>query len=220
MTNDLVGKRFGKLVVVGRDYSYISNKHTKWLCKCDCGNIKSVFRNSLIGGRTNSCGCEQYKGKNGINKTHGLSKERIYHEWTSMKGRCASDTMKSHEHYHDKGIRVCSEWNDSFESFCEWAINNGYRDDLTIDRIDNSKGYCPENCRWVTNAEQQQNKTNTIHVNYNGRDWCLRTLCVEIGFPYKTAHRRYTRMKNRGEPVTSEKLFAPINERKIANRYR
>jgi hypothetical protein len=217
--SDITGQKFGKLTVLGRDYSYQSPKHTKWFCKCECGNIKSIFRNSLISGRTQSCGCQMYKGKNGINKTHGMSNTRIYHEWASMKKRCLPNTHDSKQ-YHDRGISVCDEWKKDFVSFYNWSMENGYNDSLTIDRIDNNKGYSPQNCRWVSIEKQQSNKTNTIYVIYNNQKYCLRSLCIEIGFPYKTAHRRYTKLKNKGLPITSEKLFAPIQKNKIAFKYR
>lgn len=99
-------------------------------------------------------------------------------------------------------------------------MENGYADNLTIDRIDNSLGYSPDNCRWVSNDEQQKNKTNTIKVEYEGKFWCLRTLCTHLGFPYKTAHSRYRRMKNAGKEPTADALFAPIEVKKIAKCYR
>lgn len=137
-----------------------------------------------------------------------------------MKRRCSNPKDKSAKYYYQKGITVCDEWAASFEPFRDWAMENGYSDDLTIDRIDNSLGYSPDNCRWISNADQQKNKTNTIKVEYKGKAWCLRALCIHIGFPYKTAHRRFIRLKKSGREITTDVLFAPINTDKIAKRFR
>lgn len=157
--------------------------------------------------------------KKGINKTHGLSKTHIYLEWLYMRNRCKPNTKNS-KTYFERGITVCKEWQSDFLSFYKWAINNGYDDSLSLDRIDNDKGYYPENCRWITIEEQQSNKSNTVKVLYKGKWYCLRTLCTLINFPYKTAHKRYTRMKRKGLPIDTDKLFSPIQTNKISFRYR
>ena len=216
---NIVGARFGWLTVVSRDETYKDGKHTKWLCVCDCGNTTSVTRDALLAGRTQSCGCQQYKGKKGTNKTHGMSQTRIYREWASMKQRC-SPTSQDRNDYYCRGITVCEEWKSSFLSFFQWATANGYDDSLTIDRIDNNRGYSPDNCRWITIEQQQRNKTTTVYVEYNGENRGLKELCSEISFPYKTAHRRLRKMLNRGEKVDARRLFAPINKNKIAITHR
>lgn len=99
-------------------------------------------------------------------------------------------------------------------------MNNGYTEELTIDRIDNDKGYLPNNCRWITFGEQQANKRNTIFIEYNGERRCLRTLCIELGLPYKTIHRRYKRMKKNGEEIDTDRLFRPVQEKYVAPIYR
>lgn len=219
-TNDITGKRFGSLEVIGRDFSYKSPKRTKWICRCDCGTTKSIYRDALIQGKTHSCGCKQYAGKKGINSTHGMSGTRIYHTWVSMRKRCSSNaSSKDTKGYYNRGIKVCSEWS-SFEKFYDWAMANGYDDTLTIDRIDNDGDYTPDNCRWVSLEEQQSNKTTTTYILYNGEEQCLHKVCVQIGFPYKTAHKRLQRMKAKGVPIDVDKLFEPIHKEKIAKAYR
>lgn len=219
MLKDISGQHFGNLTVIKRDTSYISNKHTKWICQCNCGNTKSIFRNALINGSTKSCGCQQFKGKPGINQTHGMSKTRIYHEWLSMRRRCAKNSPDAYL-YFNRGITVCNEWQNNFMLFYQWSMENGYNDDLSIDRIDNNRGYCPDNCRWISMSDQQSNKRNNVKVQYNGKEYCLRQLCKKINFPYKTAHRRYQRMKAKNQSINIEKLFAPIQTEKIPFRYR
>lgn len=217
--SNIINQKFGKLTVLSRDHSFHSSKHTKWICLCECGKKKSIYRSSLISGATKSCGCQQYKNKKSINKTHGMSKTRIYQEWTSMKSRCKSYNSNS-KNYYDRGIFVCPEWENDFMSFYKWSIDNGYDDSLSIDRINNDDNYSPHNCRWISIQSQQSNKTNTIKVQYKGKEYCLHTLCKLLNFPYKTAYKRYSRLKNKNLLITSDKLFAPIQENKIAFKYR
>lgn len=204
---DLTGNRYGMLVVLKRDTS-AKSKVTKWICKCDCGTIKSIFGCSLKSGRSKSCGCQMNKGVKGQNQTHGLTHTRIHKEWCSMRRRCRPNSP-DRKIYYDRGITVCPEWENDFIPFYEWAMANGYNDTLTIDRIDVNGNYCPENCRWITNEMQQTNKTNTIRVVYEGQEYCLRTLCLKIGFPYKLAHKRYKKLKERNLPISTDVLFAP-----------
>ena len=213
---DITGQVFGYLTVIGRDESSIGQRNSKWFCRCKCGNITSVARCSLVSGHTFSCGCKHYESHN---RVHGMTGTRLYSIWASMNDRCRNGHSKS-KTYTERGITVCEEWQMDFIAFSNWAIDNGYSESLTIDRIDNNKGYSPENCRWITIEAQQANKSNTIKIMYNGEERCLRTVCTDIGFPYKTAHRRYQRMKKRGEPIITEKLFEPIHTEKISFRFR
>lgn len=215
---DITGQQFGYWTALGRDTEYVSKRTSKWICQCECGTIKSVFKGSLLSGRSKSCGCHRHDNSKGINATHGMSGTRIHHEWLSMRRRCAPNSVDS-KNYYDRGISVCPEW-ERFEPFYQWAIENGYNDSLSLDRIDNNSGYCPENCQWIPIEEQQGNKTNTVYVTYEGEQYCLRTLCRKIGFPYKTAHRRLQRMRAKGKPIDTDKLFEPIHKDRIAFRYR
>lgn len=147
-----------------------------------------------------------------------MSQSRIYHTWISMRQRCKVKTPKNK--YVERGITVCNEWQNDFLSFYNWAISSGYNDSLTIERINNDEGYSPDNCKWIPMAKQQTNKSNTVYVFYNGEYYCLRELCAKMNFPYKSAHNRYRRMQKRGEPITAEKLFMPIQKNKIAKKYR
>lgn len=216
---DITGKTFGYWTVLRKDIPQHGKQNSRWICQCKCGNIKSVIRSTLISGRSQSCGCKPIDRK-GINQTHGMSKTRLYHEWASMRKRCSNPNDKYADSYYNKGITVCDQWNEHFEEFRNWALKNGYSDDLTIDRIDNSKGYFPENCRWISIEEQQRNRTNNVYVEYEGNIWCLRTLCMQLGFPYKLAHQRYIRAKKKGKSLSTNELFAPIHTEKIAYKYR
>ena len=218
---DLSGEVIGYLTVVERAGSDNTGKNSLWLCQCKCGKSTIVSRSSLARSKKNgfiaSCGCRQFESKN---STHGLSKSRIYHEWCSMKKRCNNANEKDFRSYEGRGISVCPEWENDFVAFADWANSSGYTDGLTIDRINVNEGYFPENCRWISIEEQQSNKQNTIHVQYEGKDWCLRTLCEHIGLRYTTALSRYSRMKKRGEDITTDKLFRPVDKSKISYRFR
>lgn len=202
---DITGNTYGYLTVIKRHGMDNNRRNSTWLCKCKCGNYSVVIRSALVGGHTSSCGCKIYES---INVTHGMSKTRLYSEWSKMRSRCNNANKKDFKDYQGRGITVCNEWNEDFVPFMEWAIAAGYTDELTIDRIDNDKGYCPENCRWITIEEQQQNKRNNIYIFYKGEKKCLRTVCVEIGFNYKTAYGRYRRLLKSGREITEDILFA------------
>lgn len=141
---DLTGQKFGKLTVLN-NYMQNDKRKTYWLCECECGNKKYIYRHSLISGRTTSCGCNIIK--------HNKYETRLYHIWGNMKYRCNTPTCDAYMNYGGKGIKVYNEWNDDFVNFYNWAVSNGYNENLTIDRIDSNKNYCPENCRWVTKSQ-------------------------------------------------------------------
>lgn len=164
-TKDMLGQRFGKLTVIafaGVD----ENNKAEWKCRCDCGNEVIVTGGNLRSGNTTSCGCVHKKQLSERNSklltTHGMSKTRLYTIWTDMKQRCGNPNDKYYYLYGGRGISVCSEWKSNFKSFAEWALANGYQDNLSIDRIDNDKGYCSDNCRWATAKEQANNKRKKV----------------------------------------------------------
>ena len=139
----------------------------RWECLCACGKRFVTTGAAIRSGHAKSCGCLQRKTAGQLNRTHGGSRTRLFRIWTSMRYRCENELLASYKDYGAKGITVCKEWQD-FALFREWALSHGYSDELTIDRLDNSKGYSPENCRWVTRVEQNQNTTRTHRINYNG----------------------------------------------------
>jgi len=129
-------------------------------CKCECGKEKE-FTLSSFTFYAKSCGCKTKELNVKASITHGMTDSRLYKIRKGMKQRCYDEKTIGYKYYGGKGIKVCDEWLDSFESFYEWAMNNGYKDDLSIDRIDGNKDYCPENCRWATTSEQAKNKDFT-----------------------------------------------------------
>lgn len=160
---DLTGQRFGRLTVIR--YHDKLNGHFRWECACDCGTVKIVSGHSLKGG-ARSCGCllaEHNKNQ----KVHGSEPKRLYRIWSGMKCRCNDQRNKDYPRYGGRGITVSTVWND-FVQFRDWAFSSGYSDNLTLDRIDTNKSYCPENCRWATPKEQANNRTNNRKISYHG----------------------------------------------------
>ena len=149
------GTRFGRLVVIDF-YGFIGHQ-AHWNCICDCGNTKVARGNSLKMGCTTSCGCYHTERIKEVNGRHGMAKTRLYGIWENMKDRCSNPNTPTFPYYGGRGIKVCDEWQEP-QPFFEWAKANGYRDDLSIDRIDNDKGYSPDNCRWATRSQQMKNR--------------------------------------------------------------
>ena len=176
---DMTGRPIGRLLVIeecGRD----AHGKALWRCRCECGNEVIVRVDNLRSEHTTSCGC--YRRERGAEAftTHGMCKTRIYSVWSDMLVRAgvykgASENNK--RNYQDRGITVCDEWL-VFENFRDWALSHGYKEDLQIDRVDNDKGYCPENCRWVTPKENANNRRNTIRLE-DGTS--LAMFCSKVG---------------------------------------
>ena len=143
---------------------------------------------------------------------HGQRNTRLYRIWGGMKARCNRPSHPYYPSYGGKGIKVCSEWETDFNAFYEWAMANGYSDELSIDRKDNNKGYEPGNCRFVTQTAQIRNRTISVNATISGETKSLAEWAVAAGLNYQTVHRRF----KRGE--RGEKLIAPLHERvKIEN---
>ena len=130
-------------------------------------------------------------------KTHGMSQNNmIYKRWGSMKNRCNNPNSIAYERYGGRGIKVCEEWDKSFQSFYKWAIENGFEENLTLDRIDNNKEYFPENCRWVTTKIQNRNCSRNHFVTYNGKTQCIADWSDETGIRRDTLLYRLNHCKN------------------------
>jgi len=185
--NDLTGRVFGKLEVVGLAEGSVKNSKAHWKCRCECG--KDIIRstNTLISKSeyTKICWCNH----SSIVKTHGKSKTREYRIWSQIKGRTSGRRNDlSSKCYRDRNITMCSRWFNSFENFFE---DMGESNGLSIDRIDNNKGYFKENCRWATPLEQIHNRDCTIYLEYNGQEKTLMEWCILYNIKYDTAHKKY-----------------------------
>lgn len=161
---EMIGTRYGRLVVERVEKV---NDRTVCHCLCDCGNSKVVRRDHLICNKIVSCGCYQREIAGNLNRTHSMSQSRIYRIWKSLRNRCENSNIPQYSDWGGRGINVCDDWK-TFESFYEWSMNNGYNDNLSIDRINNDGNYCPENCRWVTAQEQSLNRRSNTFITYNG----------------------------------------------------
>lgn len=161
---DLTGQKFGRLTAVECVGS--NERHSKvWLCVCSCGNTKIVDGNSLRMGRTRSCGClDREKHITSPNRvTHGMCGTRIHRIWKAMKNRCYNTKTRDYQKwYGSNGVKVCDEWKNDFSAFYKWAMENGYSDNLSIDRIDPYGDYEPSNCRWADAKTQAQNKRKKV----------------------------------------------------------
>lgn len=208
---DLSGKRFGRLICikdVGRDKS----GSVLWECLCDCGNKTVVTARNLNHNHTKSCGCYHRDRTGETHTVHGLyydengKRTKLYHVWGMMRQRCNNPNNASYKDYGGRGIKVCKEW-DRYKNFYEWAYANGYKEGLTIDRIDNDGDYKPSNCRWVTRQEQCLNTRYNRYLEYDGKRQTLTEWAKELGME---SHVLSTRLR-RGWSV-ERALTQPVRE--------
>lgn len=161
---DIRGQTFTRLTVIDRAPDY-KNGSARWLCRCECGNEVVAIGQKLRNGRTKSCGCFNVDLAKMRFTTHGESRTRLFRIWGGMLNRCSNPNNVGWENYGARGIRVCQPWRDSYETFRDWAVSNGYAANLSIDRINNSGDYDPSNCRWASAEEQSRNKRNNARLS-------------------------------------------------------
>ena len=182
---DMRNERFGKLFVVERAEN-TKNGQARWFCVCDCGNTNIVTGQDLRSGKVRSCGCYKLEQQT----KHGDYNTPLYRVWTSMKNRCNCKTNKWYRIYGAKGVEVFVDWQNDFSKFKSWALKNGYKKGLTLDRIDVNGNYEPSNCRWITIQEQQYNKTTNVYIQIDGVTKTLTEWCKEYKVPITTARQR------------------------------
>jgi len=158
--------------------------HVVWHCRCDCGDEVDARGNNLTSGRTTSCGCYNRERVAEAHTVHGMARygkqHPVYDAWTHMIQRCENPNDPAYKNYGARGITVCEEWHDA-KAFIEWALAHGWQEGLSIDRIDNDKGYSPDNCRWATWKEQQRNKRNNHLITFNRKTQTLAEWAEEVG---------------------------------------
>lgn len=181
---DLTGQKFGRLTVL--KISRRDKHNTYWLCKCDCGNLKEAKSRDLRNSITQSCGCLH---KEAITK-HKKCDTRLYSIWTNMKTRCNNKNAECYKDYGARGIRVCDEWLNDFQVFYDWAIDNDYQENLTIDRIDFNSNYEPSNCRWVDRKTQNRNTRHNRNITINNETHCLKEWCEILDLKPGTVYAR------------------------------
>lgn len=206
-SQDLTGQRFGKLVAVS---PIKVGRRARWRFKCDCGNDYEGMVQSIRRGVRHCLSCANaVRAAKAV--THGQcrgERSRLYNIWVGMRGRCNNERDKVFYLYGGRGIKVCAEW-DEYPAFRAWAEANGYTDNLTIDRIDGNRGYEPDNCRWVTQADQARNTSACRLFDFRGETLTLYQIAERVRLPYPTLNNRIKRGLG-VEDAISHKPYAPI----------
>lgn len=207
---DLTGMKFNRLTVIKRVQNDNTN-HSCWLCKCICGKIKIVRGSALRTNKIQSCGCLQKeyfkKNKVNINIKNNIKGKKIYNVFKSMRARCYNKHCENYKHYGERGITICDEWLDKesgFINFYNWAINNGYQEGLSIDRIDVNGNYEPNNCRWATIEEQNNNKTNNRYIIYNDKNYTITQWSKIFNIPTSTMFYKIFKQNKSIEEIFKE----------------
>lgn len=198
---NLKGRAFGKLTALSQIKIGPPKYQTKWVCLCRCGKKIKAYTYHLISGNTTSCGCRRVDAMKGNNFStrHGAARKgkmtKLYRVWCGMKQRCYDSNHISWKQYGGRGITVCKEWKHSFESFMRWALINGFGSSLQIERIKNSAGYSPSNCKWATRAEQCNNKRCNIIIKVFG----VRSTISEAASVHRVSRDALYQRINRGQ---------------------
>lgn len=190
---DLTGQHFGYWKVIER-FECTEGKRTKWVCECKCGTRKVVDSVTLRNGTSKSCGCMRTEILLKRVQTHGKRKTRLYRIWARMIQRTTNRNQADYDYYGGRGIAVCKEWREDFATFEKWAKENGYAENLTIERKDNNMGYQPDNCRWATRKEQNRNTRRTHYLTYNGQTKPLTDWAEEMSIPRHVLDARINRL--------------------------
>lgn len=196
---DIVGKVFGRLTVV--EYSHTKNKKAYWKCLCACGKECIVEGAKLRNGHTKSCGC-LLKDINKSRTVNDEKRRKIYKVWSNMVNRCENAKNSKFVYYGARGITVCDEWKD-FNKFYEWCMENGWEIDLTLDRKDNDLHYEPNNCRFISLAEQQRNKRNNLIIFFNGENKTITEWSRDLGVSRRTIKYWLAKYNGNGENAIS-----------------
>ena len=170
---DIAGKKYNRLTLVRPAYK----KGTRWIweCLCDCGNITFLESYAVKSGHTKSCGCLYLETRGKTRLVHGGCKElaSLYHIWENMKARCFNPKSANYSHYGARGITVCDEWRQDFQSFINWSVANNYEYGLSIERLNVDGNYEPTNCKWIPRNAQGRNKRNSRRVIVDGEEVSL-----------------------------------------------
>lgn len=203
-----IGLKFGKLLVTDKTVRKGKRNELYYLCECDCGKTKFIANKHLKNGGTISCGC--MRGK----PSHRMSNTRLHNIWLTMRARCNNTNDK---YYGAKGIKVCDEWNE-FVNFMNWSLNNGYKDNLEIERININKGYEPSNCKWITRKEQMQNTTRNKYYEAFGDKGTIRFFCDKYKISYNALRTRlYTKTMEEAIKMGKEKPSYKIEKYEYKN---
>lgn len=201
-TDKLIGLKFGQWIII--EFVRVGLYYQKIVkARCCCGNIKEIYLSTIKSGNSKSCGCSIVR-----KIKHGASKSSLYRVWNGMKERCYNPNFRQYMDYGGRGIQVDYFWRNDFTLFRYWAIKNGYKKGLELDRIDNNKDYTPLNCRFTTHKQNNRNKRDNRWVDFNGEKRLLIELCEVYSLNYKTVENRI----RRGWTVFNS-LTTPVNKK-------
>lgn len=190
-SKNLINKRFGKLLVVEK--SNIKSQKVYWKCLCDCGKTTHVTTSNLTCNRIKSCGCLKINKLIERSSIHSKRNTKLYEVWKTIKQRCLNKNNYSYHNYGGRGIKICDEWKNDFMSFYNWSMENGYKEGLTIDRINNNGNYEPSNCRWTTRLVQCNNTRSNRYITINNETKTLADWCRIYDISYNLVKQRETR---------------------------
>lgn len=212
---DLTGKTYNCWTVLSFDNEHSTRDHKRWICKCKCGIVRSVDRANLVNGISKSCGCYSRERARNRRNAHHESKTRLYKVWVNMRKRCRNPHDKSYLRYGGRGIKVCDEWND-YLVFKAWAMSTGYDEsaaygECTLDRINVNGGYSPDNCRWISTAQQSYNRRSNHRITYNGETLTIREweekLHLRKGIVSSRLHRGWNEIRALTTPIKTKESY-------------
>lgn len=206
---DLTGKKIGRLTVLSLNSK---GKRTYWNCVCDCGKNKIIDGQHLRSKKTISCGCFSIERFTKFSQTHSKSHTRIYNIWCGIKTRCFDKHCKSYKNYGGRGITICDEWKNDFMSFYNWSMENGYREDLTIDRINNDGNYEPSNCRWANKYTQSNNTRRNVIIDFEGEKYSAKQFCSLLNINYIKFLYGFHKLNNVNEAIIYAKKYKKRRE--------
>lgn len=184
---DLSGYENEDIIVI----SFSERRKSRIYWNCECKHCKNIIQREATNIKKGLATCKCiHKKRIGASNSKPNRNTEIYLKWCGMKSRCHNQNEKSFEYYGGRGIRVCKEWLDDFDSFYDWSIKNGWQKGYSIERINVNGNYCPENCEWIQLLDQAKNKTNTIYAELNGERKRLLEWCEELGINPKTVYNR------------------------------
>lgn len=192
-SKNLTNQKFGRLLVVSKFGS--KNNKVYWNCICDCGNNVLVTTSNLKCNKIKSCGCLKSEILTKRNIKHNQRNTKLYDIWKTIKQRCFNPNCNSYHNYGGRGITICENWKDNYNSFYQWSIENGYKEGLTIDRIDNNGNYEPSNCRWTTRLVQGNNTRTNKYITINNETKSLADWCRFYNISYFLVQQRINKSK-------------------------
>lgn len=204
---NLIGIKSGRLTVI-EFYGCDKCGHSRWLCKCECGNTSIVSGTNIKHEKILSCGCLTKERVSEAKKTHGMSYSPIYPEYRNIKKRCYDETSHNYKWYGGRGIKMCDRWLDDIHNFYnDVSVLPHFREEgYTLDRIDNDGNYEPENVRWATKSEQCRNRRSNLLYEYDGKVRTLQEISDMTGLPYKVLHKRIKTFGWEPERAFTEKM--------------